>query len=91
MLADQPNEGGHPVQAVQATIFTSNVPVPPKIELSGNLANNWKQWKQVWSACELVTRLNEQTDEYRVAAVIACISPKALTIHSGLPFQSEAE
>ena len=37
MLADPSNEGGHPVQAVQAPIFTSNVPVPPKIELSGNL------------------------------------------------------
>lgn len=30
------------------------VPVSPKIELSGNLANNWKQWKQVWSTYELV-------------------------------------
>ena len=48
--ADPPNEGRQPVQAVQAPIFTSNVPVPQKIELSGNLANNWKQWKQVWSA-----------------------------------------
>ena len=72
MPADPPNEGWQPVQAVQAPIFTSNVPVPQKIELSGNLANNWKQWKQVWSAYELVTRLNEQTDEYRVAAFITC-------------------
>ena len=90
MLADQPNEGEHSVQAVQATIFTSNVPAPPNTELSGNLASNRKQWKQVWSAYELVTRLNEQ---YRVAAFITCIGPKALTvtIHNGLPFQSEAE
>ena len=64
MLANQPNEGGHSVQAVQATIFTSKVPAPPKIELSGNLAKNRKQWKQVRSAYELVTGLNEQTDEY---------------------------
>lgn len=91
MPGDPPNEGGHPVQAVQAPIFTSNVPVPQKIELSGNLANNWKQWKQVWSAYELVTRLNEQTDEYRVAAFITCIGLKALAIHNGLPLQSEDE
>ena len=38
------------------------------------------QWEQVWSAYELVTRLNEQTDEYRVAVFITCIGPKALTI-----------
>ena len=88
MLADQPNEGGHPVQAVRATVFTINVPVTPKIELSGNLANNWKQWKQVWSGCELVTRLIEQTDEYRVAAVIG---PKALTIHYSVPERSRVE
>ena len=89
--SDPPNEGGQPVQAVQAPIFTSNVPVPPKIELSGNFANNWKQWKQVWSAYELVTRLNEQTNEYRVAAFITRIGPQALTIHNGLPFQNEDE
>ena len=83
MPTDPPNEGGQ--QAAQAPIFTSNVPVPPQI------ANNWKQWKQVWSAYELVTRLNEQTDEYRVAAFITCIGPKALAIHNGLPFQSEDE
>ena len=76
MPADPPNEGGQPVQAVRAPILTSNVPVPPKIELSGNLANNWKQWKQVWSAYELVTRLNEQTDEYRVAAFITVLVQK---------------
>ena len=87
MSADPPNEWGQ--QAVQAPIFTSNVPVAPQIELSGNLPNNWKQWKQVWSAYKLVTRLNEQTDEYRVAAFIACNGPKALAIHNGLPFQSE--
>ena len=91
MPADPPNEGGQPVQAVQAPIFTSNVLVPLKIELSGNLANNWKQWKQVWSAYKLVPRLNEQTDEYRVAAFITCIGPKALAIHNGLPLQSEDE
>ena len=84
MPADPPNEEGQ--QASQALIFISNVPVPPQIELSGNLANNWKQWKQVWSAYELVTCLNEQTDEYRVAAFITCIGPNVLAIHDGLPF-----
>ena len=72
MPADPPNEGGH--QAAQTPIFTSNVQVPPQIESSGNLTNNRKQWKQVPSAYELVTRLNEQPDEYRVAAFITCIS-----------------
>ena len=65
--------------------------VPQKTELSGNRANNSKQWKQVWSAYELVTGLNKQTDEYRVVAFITCVGLKALTIHNGLLFQSEDE
>ena len=69
-------------------VFSARTQIPPQIELSGNLANNWKQ---VWSAYELVTRLNEQTPEYQVAAFITCIGPKALAIHNGLPFQSEDE
>ena len=43
------------------------------------------------SAYELVTRPNEQTDEYRVAAFITCIGPEALAIHSDLQFQSDEE
>ena len=65
MLADQPNEGGHTAQSVQAPIFTSNVPAPPKIELPGNHTNNWKQ---VLRAFELVTRLNERADGLRYSA-----------------------
>ena len=72
------------VQPSQAPIFTSNVPVPLIIELTGNLANNWKHWKPVWSAYE-------QSDEYRVAAFITCIGPKAPAIHNGLPFENNEE
>ena len=59
-----PDPPADAVQPVQAPIFTSNVLAPPKIDLTGNLANNWKQWKQVWSAYELVMHLNAQTDKY---------------------------
>jgi len=85
----EPSQAPHEPQP--APIFTSNVSPPPPIELSGNLQLNWKQWKQVWSAYELVTRLNQQNDEYRVAAFITCIGPKALSIHNGLPFQNLEE
>ena len=61
---NRPNEGGQPVQAVQAPILIGKVPVPPKIELSGNSPNKWQQWRQVWSAYELIAPLNEQTDQY---------------------------
>jgi len=86
-----PEPSQAPQEPQPAPIFTSNVSPPPPIELSGNLQLNWKQWKQVWSAYELVTRLNQQNDEYRVAAFITCIGPKALSIHNGLPFLNPEE
>ena len=71
--------------------FSSNVPLPTRFEVKGNLAENWKKWKQVWDAYEIVTKLNEKDDKYRVTAFITCIGSDALEIHNGLPFQSEEE
>ena len=72
-------------------IFTSNVPLPPRLELRGNLAKNGKNWLQTWKAYETITSLHLKPQDYRVATFINCIGPEALEIHSGLPFVSEAE
>eukprot|EP00795_Rhopilema_esculentum_P017373 gene17373-biopygen6321 len=32
------------------SVFISNVPLSPRISLEGNLAENWKQWKQIYGA-----------------------------------------
>jgi hypothetical protein len=77
--------------AISPPLFTSNVPIPLEIQLKGNLATNWKQWKQIWKAYELVTKLRDQSDEYRVATFITCIGQDALAIHNGLPFASDEE
>jgi len=68
-----PEPSQAPQEPQPAPIFTGNVSPPPPIELSGNLQLNWKQWKQVWSAYELVTRLNQQND---AAAFITYIGLK---------------
>ena len=83
-----------PAQAeaeINSAILTSNVPLPPKIQLKGNLANNWKTWKQIWKAYELVTKLKNQSQEYRVATFITVIGQDALAVHNGLPFENDAE
>ena len=90
MSTSKPSDQGAAAAAPAAPIFTSNVPVPSNLNLKGDLCKNWKQWKQIWDAYELVTKLNEQTDRYRVAAFITCIGPEVLTIHNGLPFPNEA-
>ncbi len=72
-------------------MFMSNVPLPHKLNVKGNLANNWKQWKKVWNAYETVTELSKRESNYRVAAFITCIGPEALQIHTGLPFTNDDE
>ncbi|XP_028415809.1 uncharacterized protein K02A2.6-like [Dendronephthya gigantea] len=69
----------------------SNVPLPHNLSVKGNLAKNWKQWKQVWKAYETVTDLAKRDSSYRVATFITCIGSEALQIHMGLPFASDEE
>lgn len=91
-MADQDNNGAEaPIPTNNTSIFTSNVPLPPKIQLKGNLANNWKTWKQIWDAYELVTKNKEQSHQYRVATFITVIGREAIEIHNGLPFANEDE
>ena len=68
-----------------------NVPLPPRLELRGNLARNWKNWLQTWKAYETITGLHLKLQDYRVATFITCIGSEAVEIHGGLPFASEAE
>ena len=78
-------------QQITSLTFTTNVPPPGRLELKGNLSENWKKWKQVWDAYETVTKLNEKESKFRVATFITCIGPDALEVHNGLPFRSDEE
>ena len=80
-----------PQQTTTKPIFTSKLPIPPNIELKGDLRENWKQWKQIWDAYILVTNLNQQSSEFQVATFVTCIGQQALKIHNGLPFISDGE
>ena len=73
------------------TMFMSNVPLPHKLSVKGNLTKNWKHWKKVWEAYEIVTELTKRESNYRVATFITCIGPEALQIHLGLPFANDEE
>lgn len=92
--SEQPSTANAAVNQPNITtpqMFTSKVPIPPNINLKGDLKQNWKQWKQIWDAYEFVTNLNQQSNEYRVATFITCIGHEALKIHNGLPFKTEDE
>lgn len=79
-------------QEITSLTFTTNVPPPGRLELKGNLSENWKKWKQVWDAYETVTKLNVKESKFRVATFITCFCPDALEeVHNGLPFRSDEE
>ena len=67
------------------------MPLPPRLSSEGNLAEDWKQWKQIYDAYETVTNLKSKPDNFRVAAFITCIGQEALRIHNSLPYQEEGE
>ena len=52
------------------SVLISNVPLPPRLSLAGNLAEDWKQWKQIYDAYETVTNLKSKPDNFRVTAFI---------------------
>ena len=69
----------------------SNLPVPSRLDMSGNIAENWKKWKQVWDSFEIASRLNQQENKYRMATFITCIGSEALEVSNGLPFEAEED
>ena len=78
-------------QQITSLTFTTNEPPPGRLELKGNLSENWKKWKQVWDAYETITKLNEKESRFRVTTFITCIGPDMLEVHNGLPFRSDEE
>ena len=65
---------------------------PPKpLDVSGNVADNWKQFKQVWKNYSIITNLSTQSEEYRVALFLHCIGPEALKIYNGMQFANDEE
>ena len=77
--------------AAAGGILNSNVPHPQHLNVSGNLASQWKKWKQIWDSYEIVTGLNQKDTAYRVATFITCIGPDAIEIYNGLAFENEGD
>ena len=85
------NENGAAPPAPEPPTMYCNVPLPPSLEIKGNLSKDWKQWRQIWNAYEVVTKLRDKPSNLRVATFITWIGKEALEIHNGLPFRTEDE
>ena len=76
---------------IQQQILSPYIPLPPKLDLRGNLASNWKKFKRLWVNYEIATRLNTKSKQLCVATLITCLGPDILDIYDGLPFTTEEE
>ena len=74
-----------------ATVLQSHIPLPPKLDLTGNIAQHWKTWKQIWDSYVIVTGLSDKGKPYQVATFITCIGPDGLEVYNGLPFKDDNE
>ena len=62
---------------------------PEKLQTKGNIAENWKTYKQVWTNHAIITNLDKQSEQYRVALFLHCIGTEALKIYNGMSFTEE--
>ena len=62
---------------------------PEKLQTKGNIAENWKTFKQVWTNYAIITNLDKQSEQYRVALFLHCIGTEALKIYNGMSFTEE--
>ena len=65
------------------------VPLPAKLEMRGDMVSNWRRFDRMWRNYEIVTRLGEETDEFRTATLLTCIGSEALDVYEGLPFEED--
>ena len=57
---------------------------PGKLDITqGNIAENWKTYKQVWNNYAVITSLDSHTEKLRVPLFLHCIGQDALRIYNG--------
>ena len=65
----------------------SIIPFPGKLDLSGNLAHNWKRFKRVWENYEIASGLIDMGNDKRAATFLTCIGPDGIEITTVCPSQ----
>ena len=68
--------------------------MPSKLELTGDLATNWKKFHRAWNNYEIAARLNDPENptvnkSLRTATLLTCIGSGALDVYEGLEFDND--
>ena len=68
----------------------SCIPIPKPLNVRVNLAQNWREFRQVWNSNEILTKLQSlELMKYRVVTFITCVGHDALCIYNSLQFEEE--
>lgn len=71
-------------------IMQGNIPLPSVLNMSeGDVRENWRSWRQMWDAYNIVSWLREQPREYQQAAFIMSVGEGAVELYNTLHFESE--
>ena len=82
-LQAQPGLVQHPPFGAMAGIMP-----PGKLVTTGNVADNWKVWKQMWSNYMVIAQLEMKPPPYKVALFLHCIGVDTLKIFNSFQFDS---
>lgn len=70
-----------------------NIPLPSKLELTKNLATNWKKFHHAWNNYEIAARLKDPDNpaiekSLRTATLLTCIGSDSLDVCEGSEFDN---
>ena len=65
----------------------SLIPFPAKLEMDGNISDNWKQFCRSWNNYDIASGLSSKEDKLRTATLLTCIGSEA--IDDGFQFDNE--
>ncbi|XP_046573846.1 uncharacterized protein K02A2.6-like [Haliotis rubra] len=82
------DESGN-IPSPQVIHVPMNIPLPPRLDLKGDLTRNFIKFKRMWGNYELASRSKTDSDECRSATLLTCIGSETLDILDGLQFDSE--
>ena len=71
-----------PVQGIRA-------PLAP--DLSNNASQNWRVFRQKWRNYSVITRLQDQNEEYKVALLLHTLGDELLKIYNGFTFETDED
>jgi hypothetical protein len=72
--------------------MTSNsVPIPDKLNMTGNLATEWKRFCSQWKNYEVATDLATANKKKRAAILLACVGKEAFETFQTMEVADEAD